>query len=134
MAVYSIVPAGILSVRFGFSKVVELTGIPFAPWSGLSMVELYPASVLVMWKTRRSFMPWTVSRPFHCPVMSWPNKLTDAIQAKMIRLIRFIGFESIELFGLNSAAKVVSGAIVGKQLPVIGGKAPVNDRLSTSNG
>jgi hypothetical protein len=45
-----------------------------------------------------------------------------------------MGFESIELFGLNSAAKVVSGAIVGKQLPVIGGKAPVNDRLSTSNG
>jgi hypothetical protein len=89
-------------------------------------VETIPGPVLVILKTRRSFMPWTVSRPFHCPVMSWPMRLTDAMQERMIRLSRFVGFESVELLGLNSAAKVVSAPIACEILPVIARKATVN--------
>jgi hypothetical protein len=40
-----------------FSKLVVVTGVPFATWSGLSIVEIKPMSVLLMLKTSINCVP-----------------------------------------------------------------------------
>ena len=46
-----------LNLIFEFSKVVLVTGMPIAPWSGLSIVELYLLSDFVTLKIRLNCIP-----------------------------------------------------------------------------
>src|SRR5579863_3109422 len=48
----------------------EVVGMPFIPWSGLSIVATRPSSVLTIWNTTRSLTAPVSRDPIHVPSMS----------------------------------------------------------------